>query len=125
MIRLFDNAVQQLTRGLAFAGARHAVLAQNVANAETPGYQPKDLEFDDFLGGPAGDPSPRLEQVSLTTGGPRLVTSSDGVRRPDGNGVHLERQMARIAENTIYQHTLVQVLASQFNTLKQAISGRV
>jgi hypothetical protein len=33
--------------------------------------------------------------------------------------------MARLAENTLYQHTLVQVLAGQFNALKQAISGRV
>jgi flagellar basal-body rod protein FlgB len=118
VIRLFDGAVQQLTRGLAFAGARHAVLAQNVANAETPGYQPKDLVFDDLLEAPSGDLSPRVAQASLGAGGPRLVTSTDGVRRPDGNGVHLERQMARIAENTIYQHTLVQVLSSQFNTLK-------
>jgi flagellar basal-body rod protein FlgB len=125
VIRLFDSAVQQLTRGLAFASARHEVLAQNVANVDTPGYQPKDLVFDDLLQPPSGDLSPRLEQASLTTGGPRLVTSTDGVRRPDGNAVHLDRQMARIAENTIYQNTLVQVLATQFNTLKQAISGRV
>ena len=33
--------------------------------------------------------------------------------------------MARLAENTLYQNTLVQILTKQFNTLKLAISGRV
>ena len=33
--------------------------------------------------------------------------------------------MARIAENTLYQNTLVQLLAGQFTKLKMAISGRV
>jgi hypothetical protein len=33
--------------------------------------------------------------------------------------------MARLAENTMYQQTLVQLLSNQFNTLKLAISGRV
>jgi flagellar basal body rod protein FlgB len=56
---------------------------------------------------------------------PRLVALTDGTPRPDGNRVYLDRQMARLAENTLYQQTLVQVLANQFNTLKQAISGRV
>jgi flagellar basal-body rod protein FlgB len=125
---LFGGAIAQLTRGLGFASARHSVLAQNVANVETPGYQARDLVFDDYLRPLApgsGDLPVRLEQAGITVGGPRLVTANDGVRRADGNEVHLDRQMARIAENTLYQHTLVQVLAGRFNSLKQAISGRL
>jgi flagellar basal body rod protein FlgB len=56
---------------------------------------------------------------------PRLVLAADADGRADGNDVQLHRQMARLAENTLYQHTLVQLLTNQFNTLKQAISGRV
>jgi flagellar basal-body rod protein FlgB len=126
---LFGSAVEQLTRGLAFAGARHTVLAQNIANVETPGYQPRDLVFDEYLP-PAiqlasGELPPEVPPMGIAGRRPRLVATSDGAPRPDGNRVHLDRQMARLAENTLYQHTLVQVLAGQFNTLKQAISGRI
>jgi flagellar basal-body rod protein FlgB len=129
LIRLFDGAVEHLTRGLAYASARHSVLAENIANAETPGYQARDLVFDDYLKPSvervAGDVAPALQPVGTAGRHPRLVAVADGAARPDGNRVHLDRQMARLAENTLYQHTLVQVLAGQFNALKQAISGRV
>ena len=129
LIRLFDGAVEQLTRGLAYATARHSVIAQNIANVETPGYQARDLVFDDYLKPSvepvSGDPPPGLLPIGPAGRRPRLVAVADSAPRPDGNRVHLDRQMARLAENTLYQHTLVQILAGQFNTLKQAISGRV
>ena len=127
--RLFGGAVEQLTRGLAFASARHTVLSHNIANAETPGYRARDLVFDDFLRpameAAAGDPPVR--QAGLGPGGrrPRLVAMPYSGPMPDGGPVHLDQQMARLAENTLYQHALVQVLASRFNSMKQAISGRV
>jgi flagellar basal-body rod protein FlgB len=129
LIRLFDGAVEHLTRGLAFAAARHSLLAQNTANVETPGYHARDLVFDDYLR-PSLQPAPGEVPGGLSSAGPggrepRLVLAADGAPRADGNDVSLDRQMARLAENTLYQHALVQLLASQFNTLKQAISGRV
>jgi flagellar basal-body rod protein FlgB len=124
---LFGGAIEQLGRGLTYATARHSVLAKNVANAETPGYRARDLVFDDYLkalpGRGAGDLSPDPGPVALA--GTRMIAPTDGPARQDGNTVHLDQQMARIAENTLYQHTLVQLLAGQFNALKQAISGRV
>jgi flagellar basal-body rod protein FlgB len=127
--QLFGGAVEQLTRGLAYATSRHSLLTQNIANVETPGYQARDLVFDDFLKGPRlpapGAAPDGLPQVGPDGRTPRLVLASDSARRPDGNDVQLDRQMARLAENTLYQHTLVQLLANQFNTMKQAISGRI
>jgi len=127
--QLFGGAIEQLSRGLAYATARHSLLAQNIANAETPGYQARDLVFDDLLKGPrlpAPGPAPDgLPQAGPDGRTPRLVLSSDSARRPDGNDVQLDRQMARLAQNTLYQHTLVQLLTNQFNTMKQAISGRI
>jgi flagellar basal body rod protein FlgB len=54
-----------------------------------------------------------------------MVYAEDGPPRQDGNDVNLDRQMARLAENTLRNATLVQILASRFSTVKQAISGRV
>jgi flagellar basal-body rod protein FlgB len=127
-VSLFGS-VDQVTRGLAFAAARHALLAQNVANVETPGYRARDLTFDEYLRPTielaSGDLPPALQPVTAAGRRPRLVAVADPAVRQDGNNVHLDRQMARLAENTLYQNTLVHILTKQFNTLKLAISGRV
>jgi flagellar basal-body rod protein FlgB len=117
MVSLFDSAVSALTRGLTFASQRHDVLAQNLANVETPGYRARDLVRDDAsdMAVAAGAPQPL----------PRVTYSADDIQGIGGNDVDLERQMGRIAENTLLQHTLVQLLSSQFASLKQVISGRV
>jgi flagellar basal-body rod protein FlgB len=129
LIKLFDGAVEHLTRGLVYAGRRHEVLAQNIANAETPGYRARDLVFTDSLR-PQLAAMPADQRFAAPAGGPeerspRLVVSGDRAAGPDGNDVQLDRQMARLAENTLFHHALVRILAGQFNVLKQAITGRV
>jgi flagellar basal-body rod protein FlgB len=126
---VFGKPVDDLTRGLSYAARRHTLLAGNVANVETPGYVARDLVFDDYLR-PSVAPTPADFPAELLPPGPdgralRLVQAVDGPARPDGNDVRLDRQMARLAGNTLYQNTLVQLLTNHFNTLKQAISGRV
>jgi len=129
MIRLFDKAIDRLATGLEYTSRRHEVLAKNVANMETPGYKALDVTFDDYLR-PAKAAAYDVAQPPLTQGAPgdpsaRMVYAADGSPREDGNDVNLDRQMARLAENTLFNHTLVQLLASRFSTVKQAISGRV
>ena len=129
MIRLFDKAIDRLSVGLEYTNRRHEVLTKNVANMETPGYKALDVSFDDFLR-PAKAAAFDVTQAPLTPGAPgdpraRIVYAADGAPRSDGNDVNLDRQMARLAENTLFNHTLVQLLASRFSTVKQAISGRV
>ena len=129
MIRLFDKAIDRLTNGLEYTSRRHEVLAKNVANLETPGYKALDVTFEDYLN-PARIAAGDVAQVNIGTGAPgdpraRVVYAADGNARDDGNDVNLDRQMARLAENTLYNATLVQLLASRFSSVKQAISGRV
>jgi flagellar basal-body rod protein FlgB len=129
MIRLFDHGIDRLAAGLEYVSRRHEVLTRNVANLETPGYRALDVTFEDALT-PA---RAAIADVSAAGTGPaapgerrpRLVYAGDGPPREDGNDVSLDRQMARIAENTLLNHTLVQLLAQRFATMKQAISGRV
>jgi flagellar basal-body rod protein FlgB len=129
LIRLFDRAIAELERGVAFANQRHEVIARNIANLETPGYRARDLVFDDARQtvGQALAPDPASTRVSLRVADrhARVVFAGDGDVRADGNDVSLDRQMAKLAENTLLHNTLVQLLQSQFTTLKQAISGRV
>jgi flagellar basal-body rod protein FlgB len=126
LLTIFDDSIARLERGLAYASRRHEVLAQNVANLETPGFQARDLVFEAQLAGATPVPtdlSPR--PGGDLPAGVTLVLSRDGAASPNGNDVSLDRQMARLAENTLFQHALAQILTSQFNALRQAISGRV
>ena len=127
-IRLFDQAIDRLTRGLEFTSRRHEVLTKNIANLETPGYRAQDVAFDDYLN------AMRPAAVDASIPGPatapgepeaQLVYATDGPARDDGNDVNLDRQMARLAENTLFNQTLVNLLTARFNAMKQAISGRV
>lgn len=128
MIGFFDGVVEHLARGLAFASRRHEILAQNIANVETPGYKARDLVFDDQLmasaDGPA-DASTAMLPVGPARRQPKVVYSRDSAPSPGGNDVNLDRQMARLAENNLFHNALVQMLAGQFNAIKQAVSGRV
>ena len=128
MIRLFDKAIDRLTTGVEYTNRRHELLTKNVANLETPGYRALDVTFDDFL--KPAQTAADVQQISIGAGAAgdpraRVIYANDGRARNDGNDVNLDRQMARLAENTLFNHTLIQLLASRFATVKQAISGRV
>lgn len=129
---LFDATVELLQRGAAFAVRRHAILAQNLANVETPGYRGQDLTFARQLDLVQQS---RAMPVALELRGPagareagldvRLLRAPDGPPRPDGNDVDVDRQMVKIAENTLYHNAVVHLLIAKLNAMKTAISGRV
>lgn len=96
-IGIFALAEQKL----AWIDARQRLLAQNVANADTPGYHARDLRsFSDVLGA-FGVEMARTSPLHLAAlSGPTLDTRDDGGERaPDGNSVQLEQEMTKIADN--------------------------
>ena len=109
---LFGNTLTALEKMLDFQAERHTVLSTNVANIDTPGYKGKDLRFSEELKRAidAGDTIPlrKTDERHLPLGienlkgtENRLVPSSDTVRRLDGNTVDLDKEMAKLAENSL------------------------
>ena len=122
--RISDATTDQIVRGLTFTSQRHAVLTRNLANVATPHYRAGDVLFEDHLR-PALDTARGAAGASATTPSTRLVASNDVAPRGDGNDVDVDRQMSRLAQNTLFHSALVQILIGRFATMKQAISGRV
>ena len=101
---------QLLSARAGFLQARHAVLSQNVANADTPRYPPKDLVAPDFKsllrGGRPGAPSVALAQTQggHQAGLPAAKPGARGERHepfeiaPAGNAVVIEEQIRRMGE---------------------------
>jgi flagellar basal-body rod protein FlgB len=90
-------------RRLAWVDQRQSVLAQNIANANTPGYQPHDLRpFAETLAGATGVTLARTQPYHLsgTTGGqsPTETVDRQNARSPDGNAVSLDDQLVKLAD---------------------------
>ncbi len=136
--KLFGTTIELVSKNLDLRAKNHMYLAGNVANAETPYYRSKTFSFEDQLkdavrhreesAAPAVAAHPnhiplkgsahRIEDIE------GIVDESNvnGLGR-DGNGVDLEREMGRMAENQILFNASVKILAKKFEGLKYAIKG--
>ena len=133
---LFDSTnIPVLQEVLGFASSRHHVLAGNVANADTPGYQVRDLSVETF--------QERLKDLIHAQSGPSELTSpgrvgynpSDplqhvretmkSIQYLDDSDVGMEQQVTEIAKNQFMYNLAVSIMNSQFRLLQTAISERV
>jgi flagellar basal-body rod protein FlgB len=84
------DVFQLAEQRLAWTGQRQAVLAQNIANANTPGYGARDVQpFAAYLAG-----------AGRRDGGPGAAKTDKvaAERSPDGNAVTLDQQLVKMAE---------------------------
>ena len=102
---------------LGYLYERQGVLAQNVANADTPNYMAKDVQKPDFtqyLSGTHGSlalattNAKHISAKNSSSSGSRIINRDSTYElNPNGNNVVIEEEMAKIAENQMeYQKTL-------------------
>jgi len=147
------SAIPVLEQVASFTEARHSILAGNLANLDTPGYQVRDLSESGFqarlrsalsardtaakaatAGASPGalnhllPPGASLVQVP-SPGMPQtsLATVNDNLAdllHHDGSNVGLEKQVAEIAKNQLRHNLALTIMTAQFRTLEAAISER-
>jgi flagellar basal-body rod protein FlgB len=120
---------------LNFTQARHGVLAGNIANMGTPGYQVRDLsqtEFQERLKTAIAAQKERQEPVSPGMLGDEPGDPIKNVRDSlktilyhDGTNVGLEQQVTEITKNQMLHNLAVTIMSSQFRLLQAAVSERV
>lgn len=107
--------------------ARQAVLSANVANADTPGFRPKDLAPQGEAGAPLGLAAADSGSSLGSSGGAGPFVSRVAAAfetRASGNAVSLEDEMLKVAE-TQQEHQLVAGLYQRgLATLKLAIGRK-
>lgn len=113
---------------------RTEVLAANLANADTPNYRARDIDFRSALAA-AGSPSSGVH-LSTTKAGHIGGTPANGTsaaelkyRTPlapslDGNTVDTQLEQAAFAENSVRYQATLQFLSSKFRGLMTAITGQ-
>lgn len=105
--------------------ARQRVLAQNVANADTPGFRPSDLRpFRETLAGVQAGLRLTHARHLVPAQDPRVKPERRTVERSmDGNGVALDREALRIAD-TETAHALAVALHRRYLGLFRTALGR-
>lgn len=104
---------------LALRSERMGVLASNIANAATPGFKARDIDFNAALDA----------RLSSQRGGPP-VSPDEGMvwRRPtmptlDGNTVELGREQVAFAENALAYSATLSFVQGKVNTITRALTG--
>ncbi len=97
-MKIFDASLARLERSMDVRLARHGVLASNLANVDTPAYQPKDVDFEAAMAVASGFEDPTGGGDSGDMPLRAAVSAAPGL---DGNGVDLDRTMAALAENAL------------------------
>ena len=115
---LFDTSMIGLERGMAGANLREQVLANNLANANTPGFKRSDVDFHDALAQAfaAGDNSTQLSNMTFG-----IQSDSGTTMTADGNNVDVDTEMADLSQNSLDYEGMTSVLASRVSILKTAI----
>jgi flagellar basal-body rod protein FlgB len=118
-VPFYDNTQLALERAVSGASMRQEVLANNLANAETPGFQRSDVDFHSTLAqamkvGDAG----RIEATSFS---PQQDAQT---LRADGNGVDVDVESANMAKNGLEYEALISVAKARIGILMAAMGSR-
>ncbi|MEL7255069.1 MAG: FlgB family protein [Pseudomonadota bacterium] len=116
------------------AGSRHAVVAQNMANADTPGYKARDIaDFQTHLSQMTAQPGRSFDMratraahlnMAQTPGTPAAFERQGAIADPNGNTVSLETEMVH-GVNAKRQHDrALAIYQSSMTILRSAIGRR-
>ena len=130
---IFDKTTDALAASLNFRSLRHKVTASNIANAETPGYHAKVVEFEDALAraidmeGMNSTSSNDGDHFAMGTGAisrarADVFDNPEANIANDQNSVDLEKEMAALQENTILYKAALQLMNKKLGAMKYAVT---
>jgi flagellar basal-body rod protein FlgB len=118
-VSLFDITHVALERALSGASLRQRTLGENLANANVPGYQRRDVDFHSTLQRAIGGGTPALERTGFAA-----EQTGEGAMRPDGGTVDPDREATLLAQNAMEYEALAAVVKGRSAILRTAIGGR-
>jgi flagellar basal-body rod protein FlgB len=129
---MFDNVFGIHEQALLLHGERLSVLANNIANVDTPNYKARDIDFAEVLGNTDGGATLPITMtnsahMALTDGG--LPAGEVKYRNPyqaslDGNTVEMPVEQAAFAENNVRYQASLNFINGDIADLKYAIAGQ-
>jgi len=127
---IFDNTYKLLSKSLTINARRHSLITGNIANMDTVGYRPVDLDFNDTLKkamAATKDGDLVRTHPNHLQGQPGGVDMSGKVRKDATNrynldSVNIDTEMTNLMENNMNYRTNVEILLRKIGMLRQAIT---
>ena len=129
-----DKTLQALAAGMKFREMRQEIISSNVANADTPDYKAKRLDFEKALAR-ALDVDNHLsmkvedeQHYNVGSGGfenlePEIYDDPNGVVNESGNTVNREEEMSLMAQNKVMYDALVQLMNKKLGMQKYILNS--
>lgn len=137
MIGKLDETLRFHETALALRGQRQQLLASNIANADTPNYKARDIDFNSALNGALarGTQTPASEPVKTsalhlsgkhdnTIGGSPLLYRSERQGNIDGNTVDVDAERNQFTDNSIRYEAGLTLISAQIKKMLSAIQGQ-
>ena len=115
LMTLFDVTQLSLETAIRGSAMRQTTLANNVANANTPGYRRQDVDFKSALQTALSSGSD-VEHLSFAA-----ATDASAPMQADGNAVDIDVENANLAKNGLEYESLVSVASARIAILKSAM----
>lgn len=106
---MVENVGASIEQYMNLLSARQKLVASNIANADTPGYQTKDIDFRAELDNQMGGTNPTVIEVA-------------GLKnKNDGNNVSIDREARMLAENALRFSIASSMARGEIRMMKNAI----
>ena len=106
---MLNPIAANLERYMDLLAARQKLVASNIANADTPGYKTRDVDF-------------QFEFMSLARGAnPNVINAPDLQTKNDGNNVNIDRESRLLSETALRFNLASNLLRGQIQAVRSAI----
>lgn len=123
----FEKVLGSHATALKIQSRRASTLSSNIANADTPGYKARDLDFKEILKSSTNDllPMQKTSSSHITSAGMDAFGFQLKYRTPnqssfDGNTVDLDMEKSAYAENALRYQTSLRFLTGKFKGMMKA-----
>jgi flagellar basal-body rod protein FlgB len=124
MANLFEKDIDVLSKSLDMYLTRQAVIADNIANAETPGYKARRVEFESQLQAAVeAQENPSFPPRDIGSISAKVYQDPESERGQDLNTVDMDREMAEMTKNELRYNAATSAISRKFSLLKYSISG--
>lgn len=140
MLDQLTNSIDFQAQALRLRSERQRLIASNIANADTPGYQARDFDFASTLRqatGTAGQSMGSLAPTATRSGhmnlqgqsatgqsSPELQYATPAMSNLDQNSVDMDRERASFAHNTVQYEATLRFINGSLRALNTAITGQ-
>jgi flagellar basal-body rod protein FlgB len=115
-VEILGTEQRIMQAALEVRSVRSELLAENVANADTPGYLSRDVRFDDALSSVLGGAQPDAQTLADS------VSVAQNLQA-NGNNEDVNQQLAKVSENALQYAATLKLYSDSSGRLKAASSG--